>query len=579
MELNSTEKHVETITTHETHVLSNTKSVDELYQGRVSSTTSGSEENIATLEENDNKKLTFTTKREWFEFSLLIVGIVLAMFMMSLNSTVVAPAMSIIATELNALESQTWIATAYLVALNSFQPLSGRFSDIFGRKSVFIFGIVLFFAGSLINALSTNIDMLIAGRTIQGFGGGGVMSMTFIIVTDIAPVHLLPRFQSMLAVVYGLASVVGPLLGGAFVDHATWHWDFWLNVILAAIAFIIMVFYLKEPKEKTQTSFMSKIKRVDWLGTLFSTSFIVCLLLALNWGSPYGWGSAHSIGPFVAAGVSLIALIYIEGWVAHDPLLPARVLLNPPVTIVYGYMMCLGLTFIGTLYFGPVYYQSVFGADSTQSGLRLIPFMVCLIGGSVGGGFLIRKFPSIKYYIMIGAASNLLGYGLFYTVSETSSWGQQAGYLSFCGLAFGLSQQNSILTVQAIVEHRDMAIATSCINFFMMLASSIGIAIYQTLYQIFLKQEFAKLPLEILAGAQSYGALSNFLFIRKMPLELQRPVITAYSDAIHKVFILPIAAAALGFILTLFFRNVRYGVKPDEKRDEELSLDEKNVTL
>lgn len=136
MELNSTEKHVETITTHETHVLTNTKSVDELYQGRVSSTTSGSEENVATLEENvatleGSEKLTFNTRKEWFEFSLLIVGIVLAMFMMSLNSTVVAPAMSIIATELNALESQTWIATAYLVALNSFQPLSGRVSFLF----------------------------------------------------------------------------------------------------------------------------------------------------------------------------------------------------------------------------------------------------------------------------------------------------------------------------------------------------------------------------------------------------------------------------------------------------------------
>lgn len=253
--------------------------------------------------------------------------------------------------------------------------------------------------------------------------------------------------------------------------------------------------------------------------------------------------------------------------------------MNPKVSIVYAYMMCLGLTFIGTLYFGPVYYQSVFGADSTQSGLRLIPFMVCLIGGSVGGGFLIRKFPRIKLYIMIGAASNLLGYGLFYTVNESSSWGQQAGYLSFCGLAFGLSQQNSILTVQALVERQDMAIATSCINFFMMLASSIGIAIYQTLYSIFLKKEFTKLPIEIVSQAQSYGALTNFLFIRKMPLEIQTPVIHAYSLALHKVFILPIAAAALGFILTLFFSNVKYGMKLNEKQDEEITLDEKNVSL
>ncbi|KAI8993337.1 major facilitator superfamily-domain-containing protein [Pilobolus umbonatus] len=498
-----------------------------------------------------------------------MVGIVFAMFMMSLNSTVVAPAMSVIATDLNAIELQTWIATSYLVALNSFQPLSGRFSDIFGRKSVFLFGVVVFFAGSLINALSSNIHMLIAGRTIQGFGGGGVMSMTFIIVTDAAPVNLRPRFQSLLAVVYGVASVVGPLLGGVFVDHATWHWDFWLNVILAPIAFIVVFIYLREPEEKVHTSFLEKLKRIDWFGTIFAISFIVCLLLALNWGSSYGWGSAHVIGPFVAAGVSLICLIYVEGWIAHEPILPASVLLNPNVAVVYAYMACLGLTFIGTLYFGPIYYQAVFAANSTESGLRLIPFMICLIAGSVGGGMSVRKYPYLKWYIVVGAASNLLGYGLFYTVNTSSSWGQQAGYLSFCGLAFGLSQQNSLLIVQSCVKKEDIAVATSSNNFFMMLASSIGVAVYQVLFQTFLKSEVSKIPLEALAVAGQYNAIKNFLFIKEMPREYQIPLINAYSEALHKVFILPIAAAALGFLLTLLFRNVKYGAS-QESEDVEI---------
>lgn len=334
-----------------------------------------------------------------------------------------------------------------------------------------------------------------------------------------------------------------------------------------------MVFFLHDPKDNEKTSFLSKIKRVDWLGTLFSSSFIVCLLLALNWGTTYGWGSAHCVGPFVAAGVSLIALIYIEGYVAADPLLPASVLLNPAVVIVYAYMFCLGLTFVGTLYFGPVLYQAVFGASSTESGLRLIPFMVCLIGGSLGGGFLIRSLPRVKIYLIIGAACNLLGYGLFYTVNEKSTWGQQAGYLAFCGFSFGLSQQNAILTVQSAVETKDLAIATSCNNFFMMLASAIGIAIYQTMYGSILKEEFAKMPMDVLAKANGYGALKNFLFIRNMPLELQTPVIHAYSDALHKVFILPIAVAAVGLILSLFFKDVRYGIS-DPKKDIEVGYDD-----
>lgn len=149
--------------------------------------------------------------------------------------------------------------------------------------------------------------MLIAGRTIQGFGGGGVMSMTYIIVTEVTPLALRPRFQSLLAVVYGIASVVGPLIGnkkirmpplnidfdltfigGAFVDHVSWHWDFWLNVILAAVSFVIILVFLKPPQNDRKTSFTDKLKRIDWLGTLFATGFIVCLLLALSWGSSYG---------------------------------------------------------------------------------------------------------------------------------------------------------------------------------------------------------------------------------------------------------------------------------------------------
>ncbi|KAI9483665.1 MAG: major facilitator superfamily-domain-containing protein [Benjaminiella poitrasii] len=567
----------------ETVMISN-KSIQELYQSRSISSSSSSGESEPPTLENDVKKTSanepnFKTRKELIQFSIVIVGIIFAMFMMSLNSTVVAPAMSIIATDLNALEQQTWIATSYLVAVNSFQPLSGKFSDIFGRKTVFMFGIIFFFLGSLINALAKNINMLIAGRTIQGFGGGGVMSMAYILVTDVCPINLRPRFQSMLAVVYGIASVVGPLLGGAFVDHASWHWDFWLNVILAGVAFLIILFYLKESQDIKGTSFTDKLKRIDWLGSIFSIGFIVCLLLALNWGASYGWSSAHSIGPFVGAAVSLIGLIVSEGWIAKEPLLPGRVLLNPPVTMVYGYMLCLGLTFTGTLYFGPIYYQSVFGANSTESGLRLIPFMVCLIGGSVGCGILLQKYPNTKYYLVVGSACNLLGYGLFYTVNENSSWGQQAGYLAFCGFSFGLSQQNAILTVQSCVKAEDIAVATSSNNFFMMLASSVGIAIYQVLYQIFLLDEFKNLPVEVLATANQYGALRNFLYIREMPLEVQKPVIHAYSEALHNVFILPIAAAALGFIFTLFFKNVRYGVPlangVARKSDVESVLDEK----
>ncbi|KAI8335164.1 major facilitator superfamily domain-containing protein [Chlamydoabsidia padenii] len=493
---------------------------------------------------------------------LLYIGIIISMFMVSLNTTVVAPALSIIATELNALEQQTWVATAYLLIFNAIQPISGKFSDIFGRKPILLFGIIFFLVGSLINSLANQMTMLIAGRTVQGLGGGCIMSMAFIIITDLAPPHLRPRFQSLLTVVYGLASCVGPLIGGAFVDQVSWHWDFWLNVILSAISLVIVAFFLDEPVKLAKSSLTDKLKRIDWLGTLFSVGFVCCLLLALNWGPSYGWSDAHTIGSFVGAGVSLIALIIVEGWITKEPLIPAHVIGNPAVIILYVYIVCLGFGFIGTLYFAPVMFQSVFGADSMSSGIRLIPYMVCLIIASVGSSHFLSFFPYVKFYIVLGAALNLIGFGLFYTVNENSNWGQQAGFLTLCGFCFGLTQANTILAVQSSCDRKDMAVATGLTNFFLILAMSVGVAIYQALFQLFLVAQFAGVDPMVLATAQKYNALKNFLYIRNMPIEIQKPIIHAYSQALHNLFIIPLVASALGLICTLFIKNIKFQPQP-----------------
>ncbi|RCI06681.1 hypothetical protein CU098_012135 [Rhizopus stolonifer] len=511
----------------------------------------------------------FKTKKDMLNFGILMLGVAISMFMMSLNSTVIAPALGIIATELNAAQDQSWIATAYLVAVNTFQPLSGKFSVIFGSKLMFLFVIVLFFIGSLINALSTTISLLLIGRIVQGFGSGGIFSMVFIVVAEVTPVPLRPRFQSMLAVTYGVASVAGPLLGGAFVDHASWHWDFWLNLILASIAFAIIFFFAKPQPSTKDVKFMDKVKRIDFLGTLFATGVIVCLLLALAWGISFGWRDGHTIGAFVAFGISLIVLIIVEGWIAKEPILPGNILLNPACTIVYIYEALLGLVFICGVYFTPVYFQAVFGATSMESGVRLIPFMVCLIIGSLGGSFLIRAFPYTKYYAVVGASCNVLCYGLFYTVDENSNWGTQAGFLTFTGLAFGISNQSCILSVQSSVELKYIAVATTCVNFFLMFACSFGISIYETLTNTFVQAQYAQLPADIISRAKEYGALENYLYIRNMPVDLQRPVIQAFARAMRNLFLVPLVISVVGLVAALSFKNVRYGPPKSSKENEE----------
>lgn len=248
---------------------------------------------------------TRAAKQTW-RTVILLTGILLCNFTVSMNSTVIAPAMNTIATELGSQELQTWIATSFMVAMNSSQPLSGKvciyaffshttnlfshsssihqFSDIFGRKPVYLSGLFFFLAGSLINALSPSIRVLIIGRTVQGFGAGGMMSMVYIIITDITPIQWRPRLQSLLAVVYGLASVVGTLVGGAFVDYLTWRWDFWLNLIIAGVAAVILIFFLHETANIQQEPILTKFKRIDFLGVVFAIGTITNLLLALNYG-------------------------------------------------------------------------------------------------------------------------------------------------------------------------------------------------------------------------------------------------------------------------------------------------------
>ncbi|KAI7887009.1 MFS general substrate transporter [Lichtheimia hyalospora FSU 10163] len=513
----------------------------------------------------------------------------LGMFVTALNTTVIAPALNIIATDLGSPDQQAWIATAYLLAFVTCQALAGKFSDIFGRKPILLFGLFLFVGGSLVSALTPNMPGIIAGRTIQGLGAGCNMAMSFVLVVDLAPIHIRPRFQSALVVNFGLANVVGTLIGGVFVDRLSWRWDFWFNVIVGSAAFLIDLVLLKETVDLKGVSMREKLKRIDMLGTLLVIGFVCCLLLALSWGKMYGWGSGHSIGPFVAAGVAFIVLAIVETRMAKEPVVPPELLLNPSVAIFYMYVFCFGLGFVSTLYYGPIMYQAVFGAASIESGVRLVPYMSCLIVSSVSSGIMLNRFPYVKFYIVIGAICNIVGFGLFYTVNEYSNWAQQACYIMLCGFSFGLSQQNCLFGVQTCAPKKYIAVATSLNQFFMMLSCAVGVAICDTLFREFLKQEFSTVDPSILNVAVKYGANSNYLYIRDMPLEYQQPVIHLYMVALHKVFTLPLVVAGIAVICAVCAKNVKYGAnKPPQSSEtqqensdpkDDLKQDDTNRTL
>ncbi|KAI8147545.1 major facilitator superfamily domain-containing protein [Fennellomyces sp. T-0311] len=489
---------------------------------------------------------------------------------MSINATVIAPALSIIPSSLDAIEEQTWVVTSFIIGMNCFQPIAGKFSDIFGRKPILLMEQLAFIIGSLITLVTPTMNGLIAGRGIQGVGSGTVTSTVFVIVVDVAPLDWRPRMQALLIVVYGISSVVGPLVGGAFVDNLSWRWIFRMNIIVTVLLF-------KESSKVRKESLWIKIKRIDYLGILFSTSFVTCILLAISWGPRYGWNNAHSIGPFVAAFVSLVLLIVSEGWISKEPLMPPRIILDPKVFLIYLYLCCLGFGFASVPYFGPMLFQAVFGATSTESGVRLIPFMACLIAGAIASGISMKFFLYIKLYTVAGAALNVLGLGLFHTVNESSSWGTQACFLPFCGLTMGWSQQNCVLSVQMVVEEQYLAVATVLSNFFLFLSVSMAIGVYQVLLSTFLSAQISSMDSETLAVSQQYEALTNHLLIRDMPIALQGPIISAYMSAFRYVFIIPLVIAGIALVCAIFLPNVRFTVSPQQPTDPSISKDKETA--
>ncbi|KAI9312492.1 major facilitator superfamily domain-containing protein [Dichotomocladium elegans] len=522
----------------------------------------------------------FPTRAKKLQFYGVYFGLCLSLFTIAVQATVIAPSMTKIASELDNIDNQTWIATGYLIAVISLQPLAGKFSDIFGRKPFLLGGIVFFTLGSLICALTPTMNGLIAGRAIQGFGGGAIMAMIFVIATDITPLQYRPRGASLLSGVFGLASVVGPLLGGSLVDYVSWRWDFWLFVILGGVCFVLMALLLTESNKhmKHGELMIDKLRRIDSVGTVLVTGVMCCLLLALNWGVMYGWEDAHSIGPFVAAGVAFLALCYVEIKVAKEPILPPALLRDWRIVVVYLFICSIGLAYVATLFYGPIAYQSVFGADSTQSGIRLIPYMGAFIFGAAFGGIMVQKFPYPKFFLLAGGCFSTLGYGLFNLTDEYSSWGYQAGFFAFSGLGYGLCQQNSILLVQELADEKDIAIATALISFCMLMAPAIGIAVFQALFATFLEAQFTSLPREVLIIAAKYGIPKNYFHLSLIPDPYYTIFRHAYMEAIRNMFIVPIAASSLAIILALIMPNVRWGASAASNSSTNIAKDDTEAT-
>ncbi|WP_241255398.1 MDR family MFS transporter, partial [Candidatus Protofrankia californiensis] len=482
---------------------------------------------------------------------LILVGLLLGMFLAALDQTIVSTALPTIVGDLGGLSHLSWVVTAYLLASTASTPLWGKLGDLYGRKRLFQGAIVIFLAGSALAGLSRSIAELIAFRALQGLGGGGLIVTAQASVGDVVAPRDRGRYQGLFGAVFGVTSVIGPLLGGFLVDSLSWRWVFYVNLPVGALALAVTSVALPAGGERVH-------RVVDYLGTMLlaATATALVLLTSLG-GTTYPWGSPEIISLGVAAVVLAVGFVEVERR-ASEPVLPLRLFRNRVFGVTGAVGFVVGFAMFGAITYLPQFLQIVKGIDPTGSGLRLLPLMAGLLLTSIGSGQLISRTGRYKVFPVVGTALTTVGLFLLSMLGVGSTGLEMSAAMFVFGLGLGATMQVLVMAVQNAVEYRDLGTATSGATFFRSIGGSFGVAVFGTIFANTLvgnlRHYLAGVGLPAgfsgQAGA-SPGALA------KLPPAVHEGFIRAYAASLHTVFRVTIPIAFAAFILSWLIPEVR----------------------
>ncbi len=432
----------------------------------------------------------------------ILIGLMAGMLLAALDQTIVATSIRTIADDLDGLSLQAWVTTAYLITSTVTTPLYGKLSDIYGRRPLFLTAISIFIVGSIACTLATSMYELSAFRALQGIGAGGLFSMALAILADIVPPRERARYQGYFLAVFGMSSVVGPLVGGFFAGQETilgiagWRWVFLVNVPIGIIALVVVAKVLHIPH-------MRHDHRIDWWGAAALMIGIIPLLIVAEQGREWGWGSVQVLG-LIALGVfGVAAFIWIEFRMKDEALIPMRLFRSRVFSIGLGVNVLVGLGMFGALSTLPLYLQLVKGASPTESGLLLIPMMIGIMGGSVLSGQLTSRSGRYKIFPVIGTfLLSVTFFGLLW-ISVDTGYVMLDIYFLAIGLGLGLCMQTMLIAVQNTVPAKDMGVATSSATFFRQLGGTLGVAVFLSLL-------FNSLPDRIQSAFQTAAQTPDF---------------------------------------------------------------------
>jgi EmrB/QacA subfamily drug resistance transporter len=469
----------------------------------------------------------------------VIFGLMAGMFLSALDQTVVGTAIRTIGDDLHGLSQQAWVTTAYLIVSTISTPIYGKLSDIFGRRPLFMFAIIVFVIGSILAAFSTSMTQLAFFRAIQGLGAGGLMSMPLAIMGDILAPRERARYQGYFLAVFGISSVIGPLVGGLFAGAdqilgiAGWRWVFLINVPIGIVALAIVWRFLHIPRHARHSV------RIDWWGATTVIIALVPLLLVAEQGRDWGWDSPAAIACYVIGGLGIIAFVIIESIMKDDALIPLKLFRSSTFSMATVIGVLVGFAMFGAMMTIPLYLQLVLGSTPTQSGLQMLPMILGLMIASIASGQLISRTGRYRMFPILGTLFLSAGFYWLTFLQYDGSYWFMAGAMLCIGLGLGQLMQTLTIASQNSVGLRDMGVATSASTFFRQIGGTLGTAVLLSLL-------FTVMPTNIQTSFAQTETLTNALDAALNPAvasapenakimsTIYTPIVTKLTDATVK---------------------------------------------